>query len=64
MDSDLMKNDEAAGYIDAKPGTLPVWRHMGIGPSYLKIGRNVRYRKKDLDTYLESRVVKTMAGKC
>lgn len=63
MNKDLLKNKEAAEYIGVVPGTLPVWRHLGIGPIYLKIGRKVLYRKSDLDTYLESRVIKTMGGK-
>jgi hypothetical protein len=33
------------------------WR--GIGPRYLKIGRNIRYRLADLTTYLDSCVVGT-----
>lgn len=58
-----MKNDEAAEYLGLKPGTLPVWRHSGIGPGYVKVGRNVRYRKADLDRYLETRVVKTVTSR-
>ena len=26
---------------------LAIWRHRGIGPTYLKIGRHVRYRQAD-----------------
>lgn len=63
MNNDLLKTKEAAGYIGVVPGTLPVWRHLGVGPIYLKIGRKVLYRKGDLDAYLESRVIKTMPGK-
>ena len=48
----------AASYLggDEKPisdRTLQRWRLEGVGPTYLKIGRLVRYRKSDLDNFLE-----------
>jgi predicted DNA-binding transcriptional regulator AlpA len=51
-------NSEAAGeYIGIGPRTLPVWRNLGKGPKYLKIGGKVLYRREDLDAWLTSRLV-------
>jgi len=35
--------------------TLQRWRLEGVGPTYVKLGRLVRYRQTDLDTFLEER---------
>lgn len=33
--------------------TLQRWRFVGIGPKFLKLGRMVRYRRSDLDAYID-----------
>ena len=35
--------------------TLERWRVVGFGPAWLKVGRAVRYRERDLDAWLASR---------
>ena len=55
------KEDQAADYLNMKVGTLRQWRFLSRGPAYLKIGRSVRYRKEDLDAYLENVSVKPIA---
>jgi hypothetical protein len=35
--------------------TLQRWRLEGVGPTYVKLGRLVRYRQTDLDSFLEER---------
>lgn len=52
---------EAAEYIGTTAGTLAQWRHRGQGPVFLRMGRAVRYRRVDLDAYLETLVAETMA---
>jgi hypothetical protein len=36
--------------------TLERWRQTGDGPRFVRVGRAVRYRRSDLDAWLESRV--------
>ncbi len=57
-DDDLLSNDEAADYLDISGGTLEVWRctKRYVIP-YIKVGRNVRYRKISLDKFLSDRTV-------
>lgn len=50
----LFDTGEAAEYLNVKIDTLEAWRCRGCGPRYLKMGRLVRYRKVDLDAFVES----------
>ncbi len=54
----LLTEIEAAEYLDASPKTLPIWRHKSVGPDYVKVGRNVRYKQSALDEYLEKQTVR------
>ena len=50
---ELLTTDQAAAYLGTTPGTLAVWRCTKSRPlRYVKIGRLVRYRKRDLDAFL------------
>jgi Helix-turn-helix domain len=49
----LISTQHAAEYLgDLKPNTLEGWRTQGVGPTYKKIGRLVRYSLDDLDSYI------------
>ena len=39
----LLTTAEAEALLKLKPNTLAMWRVIGKGPSYLKIGKAVRY---------------------
>ena len=55
---ELLSTPEAAAYIGAKAHSLEVWRASGRYPiPYVKVGRLVRYRRGDLDTWLASRTI-------
>ncbi len=56
--TELLTSNQAANYIGVSPGTLEVWRctkryHL----PFIKVGRLVRYRKSDLDTFLDRRTI-------
>lgn len=54
----LLTREEAAAYLGLKPQTLASWVVRRIaGPPFIKVGRSVRYRKSDLDKWLDSQVV-------
>lgn len=54
---ELYDTPKAANYLDVRPSTMEIWRWRGIGPTYVKIGRLVRYRKvADLDVYIAQHV--------
>ncbi|MBC2652364.1 helix-turn-helix transcriptional regulator [Novosphingobium aerophilum] len=57
MNSDVLTTVEAARYVRLGKPTLDRFRVTGEGPAYAKLGGAVRYRRADLDTWLESRLV-------
>jgi len=59
---DLFDEKAAAQFLDNSPGTLSVWRSTGrYNLPFIKIGRNVRYRRADLVAWLEKRTRETGA---
>ena len=55
--AELLDDKAAAAYLSLSPGTLSVWRSTGrYNLPFLKVGRLVRYRRADLDAWLEKRV--------
>lgn len=58
LPTDLLPESEAAKLLQVAPGTLSVWRSTKRYPlPYIKVGRRVRYRRSDLEAWLESRRV-------
>jgi predicted DNA-binding transcriptional regulator AlpA len=55
----LATTEQVAAYLgdDFPAKTLAEWRSRGIGPRYLKVGRHVRYRWADVETWLASKQV-------
>ncbi|HNF92695.1 MAG TPA: helix-turn-helix domain-containing protein [Accumulibacter sp.] len=57
-----MDEQAAARFLDNSPGTLSVWRSTGrYNLPFIKIGRNVRYRRADLEAWLAKRTRETGA---
>ena len=52
---DILTSDQAAEYLGIRRQTLEVWRcTRRVNIPYHKIGRCVRYRRADLDRYLDA----------
>lgn len=47
MTAKLVSTAQAAVILDLKPNTLEGWRVRGVGPTYRKIGRLVKYHVED-----------------
>lgn len=59
-DATLLTVEQAAALIGVSPWTLRKWRTKGKGPCFVRLGcalGTVRYRRQDLDAYLEASVV-------
>ena len=54
MEKLLLSTKELAEVLDVHTATLATWRHEGRGPRFIKIGSNVRYRRSDIDDWLEA----------
>jgi len=51
----ILNTSEASSYLKLAKATLEAWRTRGGGPVFLKLGKAVRYRQSDLDSFLQSR---------
>lgn len=52
----LLTPGQVSEYLGVSAGTLANWRHRGRGPSFLRVGRHVRYRSGDVASWLDSRL--------
>lgn len=61
---ELGTTEEVAVYLGISPRTLENKRYDGTGPRYIKAGRAVRYRRKDVEQWLDdnSRAHSSEAG--
>lgn len=59
MTAEILTTHEAATYCRLGKPTLERFRISGNGPHYCKLGGAVRYRKADLDVWLESRLTRS-----
>jgi len=55
--SNIMNTVEAADYTRLSKPTLERFRVHGGGPRYAKLSGAVRYRRADLDDWIESRLI-------
>ncbi len=54
----LLIPEEVAKLLDVTDQTLALWRMEKRGPDYVKLGRNVFYRKSDVIQWIEGSVVR------
>ena len=45
---------DVARHMGVSAKTLAQWRYLGVGPEFVKVGRNVRYRWSDVQAWLAS----------
>lgn len=54
----LLNERETAARLGLSVKTLQLWRSQRKGPTYVKVGKAVRYRPEDVERFvMESRVV-------
>lgn len=53
----LLWPEEVAEVLGVPVGTLANWRYQRRGPAFVKVGRHVRYRRRDVDSWVERHVV-------
>ena len=52
MTTRLMTPKEVAGYLGVPVSTLYQWRTRGRGPVALRVGRHLRWRPQDVESWL------------
>ena len=58
----LLMEEQAARILKVSPRTLQNWRVRGIGPSFIRAGRMIRYRPLDLTNWLQLKTVSYSVG--
>jgi hypothetical protein len=57
-DSDaLLTEVQAADVLNLSIRTLQAWRAKGAGPSFVRAGRAIRYRRRDLVAWMDANTV-------
>ena len=46
----------------APMGTLANWRSQGKGPAYVRLGKRVAYRGRDLNDWIEAQTIRPTAA--
>lgn len=55
---DLLTREETAQVLRMKPQTLAIWASTGrVDLPYIKCGRSVRYKRRDIERFLARRTV-------
>ncbi len=66
MSVKVLNNDEAAAILGIKGSTLKYWRHIGKGPTFVKLGdakqAGVAYLEADVLTWREARKFSSTSG--
>jgi excisionase family DNA binding protein len=55
----LLTTKEVAAGLGLAPNTMEIWRIRGEGPKFVKCGRYVRYRRQDVEEYIERRTTRS-----
>jgi excisionase family DNA binding protein len=53
----LLTQREAAELLKLSQRTIERLRVSGLGPRFVRVGRSIRYRLTDIESYISSRVV-------
>jgi hypothetical protein len=56
---ELLTANQVAEYLGTSERVLAVERHRGVGLPYVRVGRRIRYRAKDIAAYLDANTVES-----
>lgn len=59
---ELWDDHETGVFLKVPEGTLANWRYQGRGPRFVKVGRHVRYRRTDVEAWLERNLRESTAA--
>jgi len=53
----LLKEEQASDILNHPVRTLQAWRLRNVGPAYVRTGRSIRYRRRDLAAWIDANTV-------
>lgn len=59
----VLNSRQAATYLGCSDSVLRLWRSQGQGPRYFRAGKLIRYRRADLDSWIEARLCEPESAK-
>lgn len=57
MEATVLDLSAASRYLGVSAGTLRAWMRKAQGPTYFRAGKLLRYRRSDLDAWIEKHSV-------
>lgn len=54
---ELLTTKDLAEILGVKPNTINVWRLKGYGPKYHKLGYLVRYKREDVEKWMDENLL-------
>ena len=58
-DSELLTVQQLAEFLQVPVTTIYRWRQQGLAPPGIRVGRYVRFRRRDVEAFLEQRTSAT-----
>jgi excisionase family DNA binding protein len=52
-DREIMTTQELSVYINVPVTTIYGWRYKGDGPRAMRVGRHLRFRRRDVESWLD-----------
>lgn len=59
---ELMDTKEVSATTGISEATFKWWRQAGVGPTWFKIGHSVKYRRADVETWIDQQYKQTRNG--
>lgn len=59
----LLTEAQAADFLNLSIRTLQAWRVRGGGPLFVRLGRSVRYRRADIQSWLDANALPHTSAK-
>jgi excisionase family DNA binding protein len=58
----VLNPKQASAYLGCSESVMRLWRSQGQGPRYFRAGKLIRYRRADLDAWIEARICEPGSG--
>ena len=55
----MLTEKQPARILQVKPLTLAIWRTKSLGPSYIKLGSSIRYKRQSILEYIANNQIVT-----
>jgi excisionase family DNA binding protein len=62
VNDQLMNIETVAEYLDIPRATIYNWGSRGLGPQRYRVGRHVRFRREEVEAWLQAQAVGSIGG--